>query len=251
MLRFPPFGLPAVMLTALVGCAPDYSPNTYASNAVQQVNKVEPAVVVGFRQVKISASGTVGAVSGGAAGGILGAQTDASGVGSALGALGGTIIGGLVGTTVEHAAGDTVGWEYIVRKSNGDLLSVTQRQVVPIPIGQKVLVITGNQARIVPDYSVALDPPPAPAAGTDKTSAGEKPTAASTPAATSHQMLSTPPNESAASVSPSSPTIPAAATISPPSTSASADRPPTPSSKPEAPLPVSTGSETTPKISPP
>src|SRR6185437_9335736 len=152
--------LPVVLLAAVAGCNPDYSPNTYASNAVQQANKVESAVVVGYRQVKISASGTVGAVSGGAAGGLLGAQAEPTGIVSALGTIGGTVVGGIVGNTVEHVAGDTTGWEYIVRKADGDMLSVTQREETPIPLGQKVLVITGNQARIVPDYSAAADPSP-------------------------------------------------------------------------------------------
>lgn len=145
----------------LAGCTSDYSPNTYASNAVQQANKVEPGIVVGFRQVAISANGTVGAVSGGAAGGILGAQVGTGGINSALGTVGGTAVGSLLGTAMEHIAGDTTGWEYIVRKSNGDLLSLTQKEPQPLPIGQKVLVITGSQARIVPDYSTPADPTPA------------------------------------------------------------------------------------------
>lgn len=145
----------------LAGCSSDYSPNTYSSSAVQQANKVEPAVVVGFRQVAISANGTVGAVSGGAAGGILGAQVGSGGMNAALGTVGGTAIGGLLGTAMEHIAGDTTGWEYIVRKSNGELLSLTQKEPQPLPIGQKVLVITGSQARIVPDYSSPADPEPA------------------------------------------------------------------------------------------
>jgi outer membrane lipoprotein SlyB len=165
-------GVPALVLAALAGCTPDYSPNTYASNAVQQANKVEPAVVVGFRQVSISASGTVGAVTGGAAGGILGSQSGDIGLNSALGGVGGTLIGGVVGTSIEHMTGDTTGWEYIVRKSNGDLLSVTQKEPTPLPIGQKVLVITGNQARIVPDYSASLEPPAASSG--KKTSDGDK-----------------------------------------------------------------------------
>ena len=72
--RFGLFFLLAALSGGLAGCSSDYSPNTYSSAAVQQANKVEPAVVVGFRQVAISANGTVGAVTGGAAGGILGAQ---------------------------------------------------------------------------------------------------------------------------------------------------------------------------------
>ncbi len=157
------FGLPAAALVVgiLAGCTPNYSPNTYAATATQQANKVERAVVIGFRQVKISTSGTVGAVTGGAAGGVLGSQSGTFGINSALGAVGGTAIGGLIGTSIEHVTGDTTGWEYIVRKPDGELLSVTQREEKPIEIGQKVLVIAGSQARIVADYST--DPEPAPA----------------------------------------------------------------------------------------
>ncbi|PWC91402.1 hypothetical protein TSH100_00515 [Azospirillum sp. TSH100] len=163
MLRSVSLCLFIAVAAALAGCTSDYSPNTYASSAVQQANKVEPGVVVGFRQVAISANGTVGAVSGGAAGGILGAQVGSGGMNAALGTVGGTAIGGLLGTAMEHIAGDTNGWEYIVRKSNGELLSLTQKEPQPLPIGQKVLVITGSQARIVPDYSTPADPEPAKA----------------------------------------------------------------------------------------
>lgn len=160
MRRIVTYSFIAISVAASVGCKPDYSPNTYAANAVQQANKVEAGVVVGFRQVAISANGTVGAVTGGAAGGILGSQAGGSGISTALAAVGGTAVGSIVGTTVEHASGDTTGWEYIVRKPNGDLLSVTQREPQPLPIGQKVLLITGNQARVIPDYSVAVEPTP-------------------------------------------------------------------------------------------
>lgn len=180
-------GVVAVLLGLLAGCSSDYSPNTYHSTAVQQASKVESGVIVGFREVKISASGTVGAVSGGAAGGILGAQAGTSGMDSALGGVAGTAVGGLLGSAIEHASGDTTGWEYIVRKPDGEMISVTQSEKQPLPLGQKVLVIAGSQARIVPDYSVTLPeadkpkdtaqpadapaketPKPAPAAMADK-----------------------------------------------------------------------------------
>jgi len=138
----------------LAGCGPDFTPGTYDVRAVQQVNKVDQAEIVGFRQVAISADGTVGVVTGGAAGGIAGSQV-AGGIGSAFGALGGTIIGGLVGGAVEKTTGSLKGFEYIVRKANGELLSVVQRDVKPLPIGQRVLLIAGAQARIVTDYTVA------------------------------------------------------------------------------------------------
>ena len=143
----------AALAVSLVGCGPDYSPNTYASNAVQQANKVDQGVIVGVREVGVSASGTTGAVIGGAAGGIAGAQAG-TGTTSAFGALGGALVGGIAGSAAEHVVGDTRAFEYIVRKPNGDLLSVTQKDTEALVIGQKVLVIAGNQARVVPDYTV-------------------------------------------------------------------------------------------------
>jgi outer membrane lipoprotein SlyB len=205
VLHFPTFGSMLIALVALAGCAPNYSPDTYATNAVQQANKVEPGVVIGYRQVQISASGTVGAVTGGAVGGILGAQADATGISQALGTLSGTLVGGIVGTTVEHAAGDTTGWEYIVRKPNGDLLSVTQREPTPLPIGQKVLVITGNQARVVADYSVAVDPP------ADKSKAGTKDAKETKESAPATASVPPSPNSPANAVLP---TAPATAAVS-------------------------------------
>lgn len=143
-------------LIALLGCKPDYSPNTYASNAAQQAAKVDQGVVVGVRDVAVSANTTVGAVTGGAAGGIAGSQVG-TGVTSAFGALGGAVLGGVAGSAAEHVQGDTTAYEYIVRKANGDLVSVTQKDVEPLKLGQRVLVISGQQARIVPDYTVPVE----------------------------------------------------------------------------------------------
>jgi outer membrane lipoprotein SlyB len=146
---------------ALAACRPDYSPDTYASSAVQQAAKVEQGVLVGVRAVGVAAPGSTGAVAGAAAGGALGATAPQSGgVAATLGAIGGSLIGGLVGTGVERAAGDTTAWEYIVRKPNGELVSVTQKDEVPLQLGDRVLVIAGSQARIVRDYTVPLESKP-------------------------------------------------------------------------------------------
>lgn len=194
------FGASVFGAVWLSACTPAYSPNTYSTNAVQQVNKVESGIVIGFRQVMISASGTVGAVTGGAAGGILGAQSETVGLNSALGAVGGTAVGSIIGAAVEHASGDTTGWEYIVRKGNGELLSVTQREAAPLPLGQKVLVIAGPQARIVADYSVDIPSPKPeqaakaepPAKPTPEEQPAPPPAAAAQPAASAEEKPTPP-----------------------------------------------------------
>jgi outer membrane lipoprotein SlyB len=154
--RLPGLTFLAAVTLSLAGCGPSYSPNTYASNAAQQAAKVEEGVIAGVRPVQISAQGTVGGVAGAAAGGVAGSQV---GVGptSAFAAIGGSVFGGLAGVATEHIVGDTNGFEYIVRKANGDMISVAQKDEKPLPVGQKVLVIAGSQARVVPDYTVPFD----------------------------------------------------------------------------------------------
>jgi outer membrane lipoprotein SlyB len=145
---------PVLALAALAACGPRYSPDTYATRAVQQANKVEQGTVVGRREVKVSAEGSTGAAAGAAAGGVLGAQAPGAGIVSALGGVGGALVGGLVGTAAEHTVVDTKAYEYMVRTAaKGELLSVTQRDGTPLAIGQNVLLIAGNQARVVPDYT--------------------------------------------------------------------------------------------------
>ncbi len=146
-------------LAATAACSPDFSPNTYNAAAVQQANKVEQGVVAGVRDVDVKVSGTTGAVAGAAAGGIVGSQLPGSSTAAALGTVGGSLIGGLLGSGVERAGGDTKAYEYIVRKPNNDLISVTQTDKVPMVLGQHVLVIAGSQARIVPDYTTPIPEP--------------------------------------------------------------------------------------------
>lgn len=155
------------VLAPLAACGPTYSPNTYAANAAQQANKADQGIIIGVRPVRISAAGTVGTVTGAAAGGLAGSQAGA-GPTSAFAALGGSLIGGLTGAAVEHATADADAYEYIVKKTNGELVSVTQKDRTPLPLGSHVLVIAGNQARITPDYtfpSIAAEIRPTKPAG--------------------------------------------------------------------------------------
>lgn len=181
--------LPVLALgTALAACRPAYSPDDYNTRAVQQLNRVEQGVIIGVRRVTVTADGTTGAATGGAAGGILGSQVPGGNMAGAIGAVGGALVGGLLGTATERVAGDTTAYEYIVRKENGELYTVTQREETALAIGQRVLMIGGTQARIVPDYTApgsapAAGPSAAPGAVPDATPAAPAAASAPTPAA--------------------------------------------------------------------
>ncbi len=224
----------ACLVAVLAGCAPDISPDTYSGTAVQQVNKVDRGIVIGARKVDVSLGGTTGALAGGAAGGTIGgaagSQTPGGALGTALGAVGGSVIGGLVGAGVEHTVSDTSAYEYIVRKTNGDLVSVTQKDPTPLALGQHVLVIGGNQARLVPDYTVNLDQK------SEDKAAGQaepKPSGAAAPT-----PLAPAPAASATAPAPAS-AAPAADAASPPPASAPASpsQQPIPPPAPSSPAP--------------
>ncbi len=186
MARFLKASVCALALSGLAGCGPSYSPDTYAQRAVQQANKVDQGVIVGVRQINISADGTAGAATGGAVGGVVGgvsgAQGGASGITTAIGSIGGAVVGGLLGTATEHAMNDTVAFEYVVRNTRGELMSVTQKDETPLPAGQRVLLIAGAQARIVADYTT---PVPTEQAGTTAPAPTPAPNNSSAPVATS------------------------------------------------------------------
>jgi len=163
MIRFSHILLAAGLL---VGCGSRYSADEYASRAVQQANPVQQGIIAGSRRVAIAAGGEAGAAAGGAAGGVIGSAAAAgNSVSGALGAVGGALLGGLVGTAAERASANTDAVEYIIRKTDGDLISITQRDLIPIPLGTSVLVITGNQARVVPDYIATQAPASSRTAG--------------------------------------------------------------------------------------
>jgi outer membrane lipoprotein SlyB len=207
--------LPRILpLLLLAACGADYSPDTYATRAVQQANKVEQGMVVGRREVSVTAEGSTGAATGAAAGGVLGAQTPGGGIGSALGGVGGALIGGLIGTTAEHVAGDTKAFEYVVRTTGkNELISVTQRDQTPLVVGQRVLVIAGTQARIVPDYTT--EPPATPAVAA-ATAAAAQPQPASAAPAPAGGTAALPPAPSPPVVIPPPPAPPAEAAAEPP-----------------------------------
>jgi outer membrane lipoprotein SlyB len=138
-------------VTILLGCARDYSPNTYSPGGMQQANKVERAVVQNVREVDVKdPSLGLGTAAGAAAGGIAGSQIGKGG-GNAIATLGGVLIGGAIGWLAEQEANATTAYEYILEKPNGDLVTLAQKQEQPFAVGDHVFILYGVQARVIPD----------------------------------------------------------------------------------------------------
>lgn len=105
-----------LLVGGLAGCGP-----ILPGNGVQQPNRVEQGVVIGLRGVAARFPARL-------------------------------MVGG-TGSQVAHTDVDGTVFEYIVRKANDDLVSVTQTDKTPLALWQKVRVIAGNRARVVPEYA--------------------------------------------------------------------------------------------------
>ncbi|WP_427184110.1 glycine zipper 2TM domain-containing protein [Bordetella bronchialis] len=144
----------AVAAVALVsGCANrSASSAVYSYDQAQREQIVRTGVVTGVRPVTIQndKSSGAGLLAGGALGGVAG-NAIGGGSGRTIATVGGAILGALAGNMVENRVGTTSGLEITVRLDNGETRVVTQEADVPISVGQRVQVISGNgPTRITP-----------------------------------------------------------------------------------------------------
>lgn len=139
------------VVTLLVGCAANISPNAYSVSSVGQVNRSVAATIISARDVDVSGTtgtgATVGVAAGATAGSAIGGGTRAN----ILGAIGGAVIGGLAGAAVEGNATKQTGVEYVVQTSNGNLMTIVQGADPRFAEGDSVLVLYGSPSRIIAD----------------------------------------------------------------------------------------------------
>lgn len=139
------------MVLGLSGCTSNISPTSYSVGSVGQVNRTIAAKVISVRPVDIT--GTTGA--GGTAGGALGA-TAGSGLGhgdraNVAGAIAGAVVGAVAGAAIEQGATRQSGFEYVVQTENDNLMTIVQGANPTFAVNDKVLVLYGSPARIIPD----------------------------------------------------------------------------------------------------
>jgi outer membrane lipoprotein SlyB len=141
----------AVLLASLAACTSNIAPTSYSVGSVGQVNRTVAARVISVRPVEIN--GTSGA--GGTAGGALGA-TAGSGIGHGdrshvAGAIAGAVIGAVAGAALEQNATRQSGFEYVVQTENDNLMTIVQGANPTFAVNDKVLVLYGAPARLIPD----------------------------------------------------------------------------------------------------
>jgi outer membrane lipoprotein SlyB len=153
------FSLVVIMLTGLItagflsACTPDISAGSYTSNQIGQAAPTMQGRIIAATPIKVSSGdNSVGTVAGALAGGIAGSAIGGGSRANALGAVGGAVLGGVIGNYAQQNLSTQTGMQYTVRLRNRQLYTVTQGMNPMLGVGQPVMVIFSNPARVVPLY---------------------------------------------------------------------------------------------------
>ena len=133
------------------------SPTNVKTSDAQKVTTVEYGIIKSASPIKIKGeSNWIGATAGGMIGGLLGTQVcgEEELIGTKcqdIAVVYGTIGGAAIGTVAQGILGNHDGFQYIVDIDNDEKDSAfVQGDKTPITKGQRVVIIYGNDIRVLP-----------------------------------------------------------------------------------------------------
>ena len=133
------------------------SPTNVSTSDAQKVTAIEYGVIKSSQPVKIKGeSNWIGATAGGMIGGLLGTQVcgEEEIIGTKcqdIAVVYGTIGGAAIGTVAQAMLGNHDGFQYIVNMDDSDKDSAfVQGDKNAMNIGQRVVIIYGNDIRVMP-----------------------------------------------------------------------------------------------------
>lgn len=138
-------------LSLLTACAPNLSSGNYSGSQVGVASKTVTGTIISKRLVQIDNNSGMGGLLGAGAGAVAGSAIGGGTRANILGGIGGAVAGGLIGNAVDKGIHSQQGFEYIIRVSKGNTISVTQTTETNLAVGQKVMVIYGNPVRVIPE----------------------------------------------------------------------------------------------------
>ena len=145
-----------LLIFFLYACS-NTSPTNVSTSDAQKVTAIEYGVIKSSSPVKIKGeSNWIGATAGGMIGGLLGTQIcgEEEIIGTKcqdIAVVYGTIGGAAIGTVAQAMLGNHDGFQYIVNIDNNDKDSAfVQGDKNPMKIGQRVVIIYGNDIRVMP-----------------------------------------------------------------------------------------------------
>ncbi len=148
---------PLLLLIFFTYACSNTSPTNVSTSDAQKITAIEYGVIKSSSPVKIKGeSNWIGATAGGMIGGLLGTQIcgEEEIIGTKcqdIAVVYGTIGGAAIGTVAQAMIGNHDGFQYIVNIDDNDKDSAfVQGDKNPMNIGQRVVIIYGNDIRVMP-----------------------------------------------------------------------------------------------------
>lgn len=133
----------------LASCQADIDSNQYGTSSVGRAAAASHCSVISVRQVQVKSDNNVGMIAGAVLGGIGGYGIGSGSTAHNLGAAGGALLGGYAGDKAQGALSSQMGYEYVVRLDNGQVMTLTQGSDVLLSPGQQCMILLGNPARLI------------------------------------------------------------------------------------------------------
>lgn len=133
----------------LAACQADIDSYQYGTSSVGRAAAASPCSVISVRQVQVKSDNNVGTILGAVAGGVGGYAIGSGSTAHNLGAIGGAALGGYAGDKAQGALSSQMGYEYVVRLDNGQVMTLTQGTDVLLSPGQRCMILLGNPSRLI------------------------------------------------------------------------------------------------------
>jgi len=126
--------------------------DNYSISDMGRVSTVMRGKIIDIRAVNVNGSNSglgagAGMVAGGAAGSAIGGGTRSN----IIGAVGGALVGGIAGATAEQSATSGTAYEFLIDQENGQTISVVQSNEQNLQVGEKVMIVRSDKARVIRD----------------------------------------------------------------------------------------------------
>ena len=137
MKKFLTVVLSAFLLTA---CGVGNTNTTYQSYQLGSQGVIEKGRILEMNPVQIQGDNAIGTLAGAGIGGAAGAMIGGNTAVNIIGGIAGAVVGGMVGSAAEQAITKDSAYEFVVEKSNGQLVSVVQTNELNLRPGDYVLL---------------------------------------------------------------------------------------------------------------
>ncbi len=131
-----------VLITScfLAACGIGNTNTSYQRAQVGSQGTIEMGQIVSMMPVQIQGTSSVGTLAGAGMGGAAGSMIGGNTAVNIIGGVAGAVAGGIIGSATEKAITRDTAYEFVIQKTNGQMISVVQSNELNLRVGDQVLI---------------------------------------------------------------------------------------------------------------